>query len=99
MSKGSLGNVDLKPEFATEDEFGLDMILGGRVQLTGTYAKSTVEDQILRAPLPGFFGFSDQWQNAGTLESKTFEASLQADVVATPSVSWNFSIVWQRSFA
>jgi hypothetical protein len=97
VSKGTLGNTELKPEFALENEYGVDMILSGRVQLTGTFAQSTVKDQILRAPLPGFFGFGSQWQNAGTLRSRTFEASLQADVIATPSVSWNFSVVWDRT--
>ena len=97
VNKGVLGNTDLKPEFATENEGGIDIILGGRVQTTFTYAVSTVENQILQAPLPAFFGFGSQWQNAGTLQSKTFEASLQAAVVSSPDFGWDVSVVFDRT--
>jgi hypothetical protein len=97
VSKGVLGNKELKPEFATENEYGIDMILGGRVQATVTYAQSVVEDQILNAPLPAFFGFGSQWINAGTLTSKTWEASLQASILSTPTVGWDLSVVFDRT--
>ena len=97
VNKGVLGNTDLKPEFATENEAGVDIILGGRVQTTITYAQSRVQNQILEAPLPAFFGFSTQWQNAGTLESKTWEASLQAQIVATRDFGWDMSVVFDRT--
>jgi TonB-linked SusC/RagA family outer membrane protein len=97
VNKGVLGNTELKPEFATENEAGIDMILGGRLSATVTYAQSTVEDQLLQAPLPSFFGFGSQWKNAGTLESKTWEASLQTSIVATPDFGWDMSVVFDRT--
>ncbi len=55
------------------------------------------EDQILRVPAPGYTGFSAQWKNAGTLESNTFEASLNARVVDTGSFQWNTRLLWDRT--
>ena len=97
VSKETLGNTELKPEFATENEYGLDMIFGGKVQASVTYAQSVVQDQILLVPLPGFFGFEDQWQNAGTLRSRTWEASLQANIIATPTVGLDVNVVFDRT--
>lgn len=97
LNKGVLGNTELKPEFATENEAGVDMIFGGKVQLSVTYAQSKVENQILQAPLPAFFGFSSQWKNAGTLESKTWEASFQASIVSTRDFGYDVSMVFDRT--
>ncbi len=97
LNKGVLGNRDLKPEFATENEGGLDMIFGGRVQVSFTYAESKVQDQILEAPLPAFIGFGSKWLNAGTLQSKTFEASLQASLVSTRDFGYDVSVVFDRT--
>ncbi len=93
ISKGVLGNQFLKPENAKETEIGVDMLAFGRLSLTLTYAKSVVADQILAVPLTGYFGFSSQWRNAGTLESKTYEGTLQWAVIQKPSWSWNVSFV------
>jgi TonB-linked SusC/RagA family outer membrane protein len=92
----SLGNRNLKPAFATEKEYGLDMVLFNKYALTFAYADSRVEDQILRVPLPGFAGFQSQWRNAGTLESTAFEASLEASLYQTPDMSWSARVNFDR---
>jgi len=97
VSKGTLGNRLLKPETATEQEFGVDMIVAGRLSLGLTYANSVVEDQILSVPLAGFYGFGQQWRNAGTLEGNTYEATLQAAILQTPDASWSLSLVADRT--
>ena len=97
ISKLQLGNKALKPEFVKEFEAGVDLVAAGRVALSVTYAKSVAEDQILAVPLAAAAGFTTQWQNAGTLESKTWEASLQASLIQTADLSWNWSVVWDRT--
>ena len=97
VSKGTLGNRDLKPEHATERELGVDLIALGRLSMTVTYATSTIENQILRVPLISYYGFTHQWQNAGTLETDTWEGTLQAAIVQTPSVGWNLNFVIDRT--
>ncbi len=97
VSKGTLGNKKLKPELATEREVGVDVIGWGRLSLGLTYAKSVVEDQILLVPLPGYVGFSNQWRNAGTLESKTWEGSLEAAILQGRNLSWTVNFVIDRT--
>lgn len=89
---GTLGNRSLKPEFTTEQEAGIDLTLFDRVQISGTYAFSETEDQLLPVPLPGFFGFTEQWQNAGTLESETWEGSIEGTLIQQQDVTWSATL-------
>lgn len=84
----TLGNKFLKPELSTEQEMGMEAVLFNKVSMGLTYAWSRVEDQLLQVPLPGFVGFSSQWQNAGTLESKTYEAYFETALIDGPEVGW-----------
>ena len=40
-----------------------------------SYAKTVTTDQLLQVPLAGFFGYGNQWRNAGTVEGNTIEGS------------------------
>jgi hypothetical protein len=94
----NLGNKDLKPEFSTEHEAGFDLsILDYKAILSMTYAQTTTEDQILQVPQPAFTGFSSQWRNAGTLESKTWEATLDLRLMERPSFSWRAKLLLDHS--
>ncbi|MGM0668679.1 MAG: SusC/RagA family TonB-linked outer membrane protein, partial [Gemmatimonadota bacterium] len=82
ISPVNLGNKDLKPEFSTEQEVGADISLFNyKAILALTYAHATTEDQILPVPFPSYTGFRNQWQNAGTIESKTWEATLDLRLI------------------
>jgi len=97
VSKGTLGNKKLRPEHQTEQEFGIDMIASNRHSLQLVYASSKVEDQLLSVPLPGLYGYSSQWQNAGTLESTTYEATLETMLVQRPELQWSVNVVGDRT--
>lgn len=97
VSPVTLGNKNLKPEFSKEWESGVDLLLWGRFGLTGNYAVTTTDDQILQVPLSGFWGFSSQWQNAGTLQSKTWEGTLDLGLVQTRNVTWTARILFDRT--
>ncbi|MCI0432925.1 MAG: SusC/RagA family TonB-linked outer membrane protein [Gemmatimonadetes bacterium] len=97
VSKGTLGNKLLRPEHQTEQEFGIDMIMNNRYSMQLVYAKSKVEDQLLEVPLPGLYGYSTQWQNAGTLESSTYEATLETMLVQRPGFQWSMNVVADRT--
>jgi TonB-linked SusC/RagA family outer membrane protein len=92
-----LGNADLRPERATEREIGLDLVLGQRVQAKANYVSTKIQDQLLLTPLPGYYGFTAQWKNAGTLESKTWEASLDATLIDRPNLVWTTTLTWDRN--
>jgi TonB-linked SusC/RagA family outer membrane protein len=97
VSPVTLGNRDLKPEFSKELESGVDLLVSGRIGLTVNYAVTTTEDQILQVPLSGYWGFSSQWQNAGTLQSKTWEATLDLGLVQSRAVTWNAKLLFDRT--
>ncbi|PYO43419.1 MAG: hypothetical protein DMD29_02275 [Gemmatimonadetes bacterium] len=93
----TLGNRNLTPEFSKELEIGTDMLLLGRVGLTVNHARTVTSNQILLVPLPAFSGFQSQWRNAGTLESKTWEASLDVQLARRSSLSWSTRLLFDRT--
>jgi TonB-linked SusC/RagA family outer membrane protein len=97
ISPVNLGNVNLKPAFAKEQEIGIDMVWFNQVAAGVTYANSVVEDQFLRVPLPGFAGFNNQWRNAGTLESNTFEVYVESALIDTPEATWSSRVNFDRT--
>jgi hypothetical protein len=93
----TLGNKDLKPELATEREFGLDAVIAQRFQVQASYVKTRVEDQLLLVPLPSIAGFTSQWQNAATVSSTTRELALQASIVERPGLLWTARVNLDRT--
>lgn len=97
VEKATLGNQELKPERSREQEIGLDVIAWDRVSLQLSYADVVTTDQLVAVPLFGPFGFSSQWQNAGTVEGNTLEATLQAQLLNRGDFRWTSGLVFARS--
>lgn len=97
IEKTTLGNDSLRPERATETEYGLDLIAFNRFTVQLSYARSTVRDEIILVPLPAFYGFDAQWLNAGTVAGNTFEATVEAQILNTPALRWRAGLVFDRA--
>jgi TonB-linked SusC/RagA family outer membrane protein len=97
LDKGTLGNRALKPERSTEQEFGIDAIIRNRVSVQLTHARTTTVDQLVLVPLPAGFGFSSQWQNAGTVEGRTWEGTIEATAIDRPGLRLTLGLVADRS--
>jgi TonB-linked SusC/RagA family outer membrane protein len=95
--KSSLGNRLLRPEKATEFEYGVLAVLQDKYSLEITRADTKVEDQLVSIPLPSVVGYTSQWQNAGTLEGNTWEVELRATLLARPGLAWSAGVNWDRS--
>lgn len=94
----TLGNRELKPEFSREQDMGFDASLfDARLVLGFTYARTVTDDQILPVPVAAYTGYQSRWQNAGTLESNTFEASLEARLVQREDLTWSARAVFDRT--
>ena len=91
------GNEKLKPQRSTENEFGLYMVLFNKASTSLTYAQTTSTDQILTVPLPASGGFDSQIQNAGILNSNTWEFNTEIPVLDTENLSWNVRLNMDRS--
>jgi hypothetical protein len=96
LSKETLGNRALKPERARETEVGLDVIAWNRVSLQLSYADTEVEDQLVQVPLSAVYGYTSQWQNAGTIKGSTVEATLQAQVLNRTHTGLYVGVLWDR---
>ncbi|MYA12582.1 MAG: SusC/RagA family TonB-linked outer membrane protein [Gemmatimonadetes bacterium] len=92
------GNKDIRPQRSTENEVGVNMVLFNRITTSLVYAFKTDVDQILSVPLArSRGGFSFQTQNAGTLESNTWEYTVEAPILATEDFSYNVRVNLDRS--
>jgi TonB-linked SusC/RagA family outer membrane protein len=99
VSASTLGNNNLKPESVRENEYGVDMQAFHRIGITLNYAKSVSRDQILNVPLSVATGFGSQWQNAGVLENKSYEASLNVPFLTGPDVQYSTRLIYDRNRA
>ena len=97
LTKSTLGNAFLKPELQTEIEFGMDIGILDRIFVELVYADTEVEDLLLRTPLAGYYGFSSQWRNAGTLVSNTIEASVDANVYNSRDMDVSLGLIFDRT--
>lgn len=97
ITPSTLGNRALKPEFVTEQEFTLESVLFDRLSLDVAYAKMRAENQIQLVPSLSYTGFSNQWRNAGTLESNTLELGLNMVVARSTDFSWTSRLLYDRT--
>ncbi len=97
VTKQNLGNKNLKPERSKETELGVDAIIKERFGVQLSYAKTITTDQLIQIPLAGFYGYGQQWQNAGTVEGNSIEGTLEAQLIKKPRFSWKASLVLDRS--
>ena len=90
-----LGNPDLKPEFTSEYEAGVEaQFLNSRIGLDVTYFNRTSTDLILNADLARSTGYIDEVVNVGELNNQGWEIGLDL----TP-VKLNNGFTWNSYFA
>jgi TonB-linked SusC/RagA family outer membrane protein len=92
----TLGNVAIKPERATEFEYGVDVAMfSNRVTLEATVYNKKVIDFIDTYTLsPGTGVNSVSAFNVGDFTNKGVELSLGATAIKTKNVKWNTNINW-----
>jgi len=82
-------NPNLKPERTKSYEAGLEMrFINNRVGFDFSYYKTNSLDQIVQVPISEATGQSRKLLNAGEIENKGFEISLNATPVKTDNFSW-----------
>jgi TonB-linked SusC/RagA family outer membrane protein len=93
----ALGNRLLRPEKTFDTEVGIDAEVFNRVGVNLTYARAETRDQILEVVAPAHAGFTSQWRNAGTLENKTWELSINVPVIQRRDVQWSWRFNYDRT--
>ncbi|MDR1556178.1 MAG: SusC/RagA family TonB-linked outer membrane protein [Tannerellaceae bacterium] len=87
----TLGNSKLKPAFSKETEIGTDIYFLDRFNFSINYSLANNTDQILKVPVSSLSGAAFQWQNAGTIQTKVWEAGFNADIIKNRG-GWNWNI-------
>lgn len=94
---GNLGNTELKPNITSELEIGLNIDFLDKFNFNGAYSTQNNQDQIILVPVSAVTGWSAQWQNAGTLETNTYEFSLGYNAVKKRDWGLNFNLIFDRT--
>jgi TonB-linked SusC/RagA family outer membrane protein len=97
LSPLTLGNKNLRPETTYETELGIDAEAFNRFGLQATWAHGITKDQILPVPAPAASGFQTQWRNAGTLENKTWELSINIPLLQRRNLNWSTRLNYDRT--
>lgn len=85
--------TELKPESQRNFEFGCDIrMFGGRVGLDATYYKIDNKDQFIRLEAPASSQYKYFYVNAGHIQNKGLETTLDLYPVRNSKYSWNSAI-------
>lgn len=97
----NLGNENLKPEFTTEYEAGLELnLFKDRIGIDiAYYTKSTV-DQIFSVRIPSATGYSTKTLNAGEITNKGWEVGLDLNILENPEgFNWNIYTTFAKNIS
>lgn len=91
-------NPDLRPEMTHSLEGGLEMkFFGKRLGFDFALYKTNSIDQIVPLRVSAATGYFYKVVNAGNIENKGVELSLNAIPVQTPSFKWSITLNWARN--
>ncbi len=98
LQKITAGNRNVKPADVRELELGVDIRFFDRFFAEINYAASVAKDQILLVPVSPTTGYSNQWQNVGTLESEIFEFALNGRIINRSDLNWDMTLSFDKLF-
>lgn len=88
----SLLNNNLKWESNAQADLGIDMgFFGGRIDATIDLYRKKTSDLLLAVPIGQWWGFSTQILNAGSIENKGIELSVNTDNLRGHELDWRTS--------
>lgn len=87
----------LKPQNTRSYEVGADAtLLNGLFDLSYTYSRQNVKDQIFDIPLPGSTGIQSMIANGGSIHTNTHELTVNVNPVRTKMVDWSIGANWTK---
>ncbi|NBC86133.1 MAG: SusC/RagA family TonB-linked outer membrane protein [Bacteroidetes bacterium] len=93
-----LGNPFIIPEETTEYEAGVDLrFLNDRLQFGATYYTNTSRDVIFGVDIAPSTGFTNQTQNAATIENTGIELDLTAEWPKVGDFGWTTDLRWETN--
>lgn len=96
-ANNGLPTLGLRWEKSTTANYGLDVsLLNGRVNIIADYFVRDVKDKLSTLIIPAYTGFTGILTNNGTLRNKGFELQLNADIINTENLRWNFGTTFSK---
>jgi len=87
----------LKPQNTVSYEFGADLtFLKGLVNLSYTYSRQNVKDQIFEVPLASSTGSSKLVTNGGSIHTNSHEVTLGVNPIKTKNFKWDFAFNFSK---
>ena len=94
----TLPNPDLKPEITSEYELGTEMkVFNNRLGVNLSYYNRRTRNQIIPLSRSAATGATYKYVNAGLLENKGIELSLNASPVSTEHFKWDVTFNWAKN--
>lgn len=88
---------NLKPQNTTNWEIGTDLqFFGGRIKAEYTYSLQNVTDQIFGVPIDATTGYQEMITNAGKMQTKSHELSLNFAILQAKDYDLNLGINFTR---
>lgn len=97
---GTLGNRNLKWEKTTTNNVGLDVsIFNSRLNLSVDWYNNVSSNLLIKQKIPTSTGYSDQYQNIGSIRNRGVEVVLNSTNIRTNDFTWtmDFNIAFNRS--
>lgn len=95
---GTLNNPSLKPEITSSLEAGINVqMMKNRLGFDITYYNNNSRNQILPIPVSAGFGYDKKVLNAGKINNKGIEVTLNGSPVKSGNFEWNSSLNWSRN--
>jgi len=89
VTSSTYGNIDLQWEAMKSTNIGIDLaFFNNRIKLTSEYYKNDVTNMILLTILPAHTGYSNQYQNVGTMTNKGYEFTLNTINLKSEKFRW-----------
>ena len=91
-------NPDLKPENIKSTELGFDVrLFNNRLGFDFTWYKKNAFNQIIKISVPPATGYQYNLVNAGNVENKGVELSLNANIVEQKDFTWNLVLNYSKN--
>ncbi len=85
----SFANPDIKPEFSTDEEIGLELqFLRNRLGLKAAAYHTTTNNQTIPIGISPTTGFTQAYVNSGVMTNKGIELDVRATVLQTQDFHW-----------
>ena len=92
-----MANKDLKWEETTQINVGAEIGITDRISIDVNYYRNTTNNLLVYRDLPPTGGFSNQWQNLGSVRNTGFEVALNVTPVKTKDLKWDVHFYLQSA--